>query len=176
MQKTISYDPFCVDGYLIVPQEKKKITCVYNIVDGGPVLDAHLEIPALPKQVSFRHKLDKQVFDILNKSGLYRSEKSVRNSFFTPFDKDKLNNEFDSSVLLRLSARYFVWYLLNAKKSEVIGMYFQDFYYDLLEYPAFQFDGARTLDGIKEFEKEIQKHAQWQKNYTELQKGLANIK
>jgi hypothetical protein len=176
MQKIISYEPFCVDGCLIVPQEEKKITSVYNILGGAPVLNAHLEICALPKQVSFRRKFDRQIFDILNKSGLYRSEKSVRNSFFTPFENGKLNSKFDSSVLLRLSTAHFVQYLLNSKKGEIFGIYFQDFSYNLLEYTTFQLDNARMLGGIKEFEKEIQEYTKWQKNMIEIQQKFAHIK
>ena len=176
MQNTISYEPFCVDGYLIVPQEEEKITFVYNIVSGIPVLNAHLEICALPKQISFRRKFDRQVFDILNKSGLYRREKSVRSSFFAPFENGKLSDEFDNSVLIRFSTAHFAQYLLNSKKGEVFGIYFQDFSYDCPEYTKFQLDNARTVGGIKEFEKEIQNFVEWQKKRVELQKSLARIK
>ena len=172
MQKTISYEPFCVDGYLIVPQEKKKITSVYNIVNGAPAVNAHLEICALPKQVSFRRKFDRQVFDILNKSGLYKSEKSVRSSFFTPFGKGELNSKFDSSILLRLSTAHFVQYLFNSKKQEVCGIYFEDWSYDLIENAVFQVNSARTVGGIKEFEKEIQKSAEWQRRIKEFNEKI----
>ena len=124
MQETISYEPFCVDGYLIVPQEEKKITSVYNIINGAPVFNA-LELSALPKQVSLNTEFERQVFDILNKSGLYRSEKSVRNSFFTPFENGKLSSKFDSSILLRLTTAHFVQYLLNSKKYISFIYYFQ---------------------------------------------------
>ena len=167
MQKIISYEPFCVDGYLIVPQEEKEITSVYNIVSGAPVLDAHLEICALPKQISFRRKFDRQVFDILNKSGLYRSEKSVRSSFFT-----KLNDKFDYSVLLRLSTAHFVQYLFNSQKYEVCGVYFEDLSYDWPEYKLFQVNNVRTVGGIKEFEKEIQKSVEWQRKVKEFNEKI----
>ena len=167
MQKTISYEPFCVDGYLIVPQEEKKITSVYNILDGVPVLKAHLEICALPKQVSFRRNFDRQVFDILNKSGLYRSEKSVRNSFFT-----KSNDKFDYSVLLRLSTAHFVQYLFNSQKYEVCGVYFEDLSYDWPEYKLFQVNNVRTVGGIKEFEQEIQKSVEWQRKVKEFNEKI----
>ena len=172
MQKTISYEPFCVDGYLIVPQEEKKITSVYNILNGAPILNAHLEICALPKQVSFRSKFDRQVFDILNKSGLYRSEKSVRNSFFTPFENGKLSNKFDSSILLRLSTAHFVQYLFNPQKYEVCGVYFEDLSYDWPEYKLFQVNNVRTVGGIKEFEQEIQKSAEWQRKVKEFNEKI----
>ncbi|MBR5904720.1 MAG: hypothetical protein IKZ49_04285 [Alphaproteobacteria bacterium] len=162
MQKTISYEPFCVDGYLIVPHEEKKITSVYNITGGAPVLNAYLEICALPKQISFRHKFDRQVFDILNKSGLYKSEKSVRNSFFTPFEKGELSSKFDSSILLRLSTAHFVQYLFNSKKQEVCGIYFEDC----------SLNNARTVGGIKEFEQEIQKSAEWQRKVREFNEKI----
>ena len=124
MQKTISYEPFCVDGYLIVPQEEKKITFVYNIINGAPVFNA-LELSALPKQVSLNTEFERQVFDILNKSGLYRSEESLRNSFFTPFkQKNGTDREFDSSVLLRLSPDMFVWYLLDLRESNFGSVHF----------------------------------------------------
>lgn len=176
MQKTISYQPYCVDGCLIVPQDEKKITSVYNIVNGAPVLSPYLEIPALPKQVSFRRKFDRQVFDILNKSGLYRSEKSVRDSFFTMFENGKLSDKFDYSVLIRLSTMHFAQYLLNSKKGEIVGIYFQDFSYNWPEYTTFQFDNAKTVGGIKEFEKEIQELVEWQKHWIEVQKSFALVK
>ena len=177
MQKTISYEPFCVDGYLIVPQEEKKITSVYNILNGAPILNAHLEICALPKQVSFRSKFDRQVFDILNKSGLYRSEKSVRNSFFTPFENGKLSSKFDSSILLRLTTAHFVQYLLNSKKGEIIGIYFEDWSCDLIDNVVFTVNNAKTVGGIKEFEKETQEHVKWKKDLLEFHKKYwAHIK
>ena len=172
MQKTISYEPFCVDGYLIVPQEEKKITSVYNIIDGVPVLNAYLKICALPKQVSFRRKFDRQIFDILNKSGLYKSEKSVRDSFFTPFEKGKLSDKFDSCVLLRLSTAHFVQYLFNPKKHEVCGIYFEDWSCGLLENAVFQLNNSRTVGGIKEFEEEIQKSAEWQRKVKKINEKI----
>ncbi len=172
MQKTISYEPFCVDGYLIVPQEEKKITSVYNIIGGAPIMKAHVEIGALPKQVSFRRNFDRQIFDILNKSGLYRSEKSVRNSFFTPFENGKLSSKFDSSILLRLTTSHFVQYLLNSKKGEIIGMYFEDWSCGLLESAVFQLNNGRTVGGIKEFEEEIQKSAEWQRKVKEFNEKI----
>lgn len=172
MQKTISYQPFCIDGYLIVPQEEKKITSVYNIVSGVPVLNAHLEISALPKRVSFRRKFDRQIFDILNKSGLYRSEKSVRNSFFTPFETGKLSDDFDNSVLIRLSTAHFVLYLFNHKKYEVYGFYFEDLSHDLPEHKLFQTNNVRAVGGIKEFQKEIQESAEWQRKVKEFNEKI----
>jgi hypothetical protein len=172
MQKTISYEPFCVDGYLIVPQEEKKITSVYNIIGGAPIMKAHVEIGALPKQVSLRSKFDRQVFDILNKSGLYRSEKSVRNSFFTPFENDNLSGKFDSSVLLRLTTAHFIQYLLNSKKGEVVGIYFEDWSCDLIDNVIFAVNNAKTVGGIKEFEKEIQKSAEWQRKVKEFNEKI----
>lgn len=172
MQKTISYEPFCVDGYLIVPQEEKKITSVYNILDGAPVLSSHVEICALPKRFSLRGGFNRQVFDILNKSGLYRSEKSVRNSFFTPFENGKLSSKFDSSILLRLSTAHFVQYLFNSKKQEAHGIYFEDWSYDLIENAIFTVNNVRTVGGIKEFEKEIQKSAEWKRKVKEFNEKI----
>lgn len=172
MQKTISYEPFCVDGCLIVPQEEKKITSVYNILDGAPVLNAYLDICALPKQVSFRRKFDRQIFDILNKSGLYKSEKSIRDSFFTPFENGKLSDKFDSSILLRLSTAHFVQYLFNSKKQEAHGIYFEDWSYGLLKNAIFTVNNVRTVGGIKEFEKEIQISAEWKRKVKEFNEKI----
>lgn len=168
MQKTISYEPYCVDGCLVVPQEDKKLTSVYNILNGAPVLKTHLEICGLPKQVSLRSKFDRRVFDILNKSGLYRSEKSVRNSFFTPFEKGELSEKFDSSVLLRLTTADFIWYLLNTKKSEIYGMWFTDLSYDWPEYKVFQMNDVKTINGLDNFEKEIKERAKWLRDRVEF--------
>lgn len=176
MQKTISYAPFCVDGYLVVPQEEKKITSVYNIVDGAPVLNAHFEICALPKRFSLRGGFNRQVFDILNKSGLYRSENSIRNSFYAPFENGKPSDKADSAVLLRLTTAHFAWYLLNAKKREIYGMYFQDFSYDCPEYKTFQLDNVKIVGGTPEFEQEIKDHAEWKQHMMELAKVWARIK
>ena len=177
MQKTISYEPYCVDGYLVVPQQEKKLTHVYNIVDGAPAVKAHVEICALPKHISLQKKFDRQVFDILNKSGLYGSKESIKNSFFTPFENGKLSDKFDSSVLLRLTTAHFVWYLMNAKKGEFYGMYFEDLSYDWPEYKVFQINNSRMLGGIKEFEKEIKDNAKWKKARIEFyNKHFAHIK
>jgi len=176
MQKTISYEPFCVDGYLIVPQEEKKITSVYNILDGAPVLSSHVEICALPKRFSLRGGFNRQVFDILNKSGLYRSENSLRNSFYAPFENGKPSDKADSSVLLRLTTAHFVQYLLNSKKGEIVGLYLQDFSYDWPEYKAFQLDNIKIVGGIPEFEQEIKDHVEWKQRMRKFAKFWEHIK
>ncbi len=178
MKQTISYDPFCVDGYLFIPDQEQKLTCVYNIEKNTEknivgLSPTHLEISALPKQVSLRcDEFDRQVFDILNKSGLYGSKKSLRNSFFTPFRQGKLVPGFDSSVLLRLTSAYFMWYLLNAKTQEIVEFCFEDLSYDYPEYRTFQVIGENPITGIEAFEKQILAHKKWLKDRIEFSEKI----
>ena len=169
MSEKISYNPFCVDGYLVVPQEK--LVRIYNIFNGAPVLKSYVELSAVPQKVNLRNHFKRNVFHILKDSGLYTSEQSLRKSFFTPLKNGVADNQYDSSVLIGLTGAHFVWLLINAKNRQVYGICLEDLTCDNPGQETFQVVNHKKYDGIQSFEKYVQKTSDWKKSFIEFQKN-----
>ena len=169
MSEKISCNPFCVDGYLVVPQEG--LVRVYNIFGGAPVLKSYVELSAVPQKVNLRNPFKRDVFYILKDSGLYISEQSLRNSFFTPLKNGVADNQYDSSVLLGLTGAHFAWFLINAKDRQVYGIYLEDLTCDNPGQETFQVVNDKKYDGIQGFKKYIQETSDWKKKFIEFQKN-----
>ena len=69
MSEKISCNPFCVDGYLVVPQEG--LVRVYNIFGGAPVLKSYVELSAVPQKVNLRNPFKRDIFYILKINKLF---------------------------------------------------------------------------------------------------------
>ena len=173
MSEKISYNPFCVDGYLVVPQEG--LVRVYNIFGGAPVLKSYVELSAVPPKVNLRNHFKRNVFHILKDSGLYTSEQSLRNSFFTPLKNGVPDNQYDSSVLLGLTGAHFAWLLINAKDCQVYGIYLEDLTCDNPGQETFQVVDYKKYNGMQSFEKYIQETSDWKKRFIEFQKNKKTL-
>lgn len=140
------------------PQTADQKVRVYNVLGGKIVKKPYVEINGVPRKPY--KGFESKVISMVQKTGFCKSREMLKNSFFTPVDTKGNTGKFDSAILLRLTANYFLLCFLNCKEHKVAVAYLEDLYYDNKFLESFQMVNAEEVS-CANFQKRIQGLVDW---------------
>lgn len=163
-------DSYCISNTLIAePQTENKTVRVYNVLNGAIVKKPYVDVSGMPRKPC--KGFESKVRDAVKKTGFCKSDDMLKKSFFTPLDNGKKSENFDSSILLRLTTNYFILCLMNCKERKIGMVYLEDLYYDNKFLESFQMVNAEELS-FAGFKRRIQEMVHWRNSIVALQKKM----